>query len=728
PVLNATSAPGSYTEQNIANQLIDGAKSNRIPALTNLGKGVLVAAWDSRPNGAIDAPNPNSVVMRRSTDNGATWGPVTYIARGQLATATSPRYGYSDPSFVYDRETGTLFAFLVYSQDAGYVSSTYGNSTATDRTIIGAVITQSTDGGLTWSAPRDITPIAKPGSNKTNPQPGDVRGMFATSGEGIQLRYGTHKGRLIQQFTGRVKQADGTETTQAYALYSDDHGTTWKRGAYTGTKMDENKVVELSDGRVMLNSRDATFSGARKTAISTDGGVTYGPVTLDTELADPKNNASIFRMYPDAPAGSADAKKLIFTNTNNKANTDRVNLTARVSCDNGETWPGIRQIRSGTAAYSSGTALGNGRYGVLYEVNYGADIRYATFDTTWLNTVCAPMTAPAISYGANQSTQTVPVTITNQEATPISGTLTINDAAGFTAPTVPVPTIAPGSSATVKIQVSASSTMTQGEAEAVFTATDGKQSRALIPATRTSQDVPFAVTISDGTAPARNITTNPYRVGDKLTYTFRVTNTTGETVDVIPRESTFDTGFLTTSTANCRWRGLDSGARYTCRTATHTITQADLDRGYFYPRLIMEAVSTLDRTKVGTSTYEGEPIKLKEVTGPITVTGYHTNPATNYAPGDRISYSFTIANTGSRAFTVTPVEGSLETGFFTTSSPNCRWRGLAAGARYTCRTATHTITQADLDRGYFQPSATFETSGSGTPVRVTLEGQRIPLP
>ncbi|GAE71438.1 sialidase [Cutibacterium acnes JCM 18916] len=35
---------------------------------------------------------------------------------------------------------------------------------------------------------------------------------------------------------------------QAQSIYSDDHGITWHAGNPVGRMMDENKVVELSDG------------------------------------------------------------------------------------------------------------------------------------------------------------------------------------------------------------------------------------------------------------------------------------------------------------------------------------------------------------------------------------------------------------------------------------------------------------------------------------------------
>lgn len=438
-VVPPTSPPGQFTEQNLAADRTGANYFYRIPALAHVGDGVVLAAWDARPSSAADAPNSNSIVLRRSVDNGATWGGYIMVAAGFTGDATTARYGYSDPSFVVDRETGTVFCFFLYSKDVGFAGSQYGTDDA-NRRIISSVVVQSQDGGLIWSEPRFITDVTKPGS-ATNPQPGDVRTNFASSGEGIQLRYGPHAGRLIQQYSGYVRQANGSEVFQAYSVYSDDHGATWVKGAPVGAGMDENKVVELSDGRVMLNSRDSAGSKFRKVAISTDGGHSYGEVTLDRQLIDPTNNAAIARIFPDAPAGSADAKKLIFTNA--ASQTGRENVSARVSCDDGRTWPGFRTIRPGVSAYSTVTPLDGGKIGVLYEANYTSNMPLAVFDDVWLNYVCAPLSTPDITVRPGQSVD-VPLTITNQEdAALAAGAASIEVPTGWTARRRPCPTSRP---------------------------------------------------------------------------------------------------------------------------------------------------------------------------------------------------------------------------------------------------------------------------------------------
>lgn len=387
PAISATSAmattleeadpatpPGTFREINLGTDRTDQNFFYRIPALAHLGNGVVLAAWDGRPGSAGDAPNPNSIIQRKSTDNGVTWGPVTTVAAGFTGIADQGKYGYSDPSYVVDDESGKTFAFFVYSKDQGFGGSTWGNDD-TNRQVLSAAVVESSDDGATWSKPRLITDVVKPGDGAV---PGAVRSTFATSGQGIQITRGQYAGRLVQQYAGDVMQSDGSRVIQAFSVYSDDHGATWQRGEFTGSAMDENKVVELSDGRLLLNSRDNAGGGYRKVAISSDGGHSYSAVTQDKNLPDPTNNAHITQMFPEAAANSAQARKLLYTGANSQ--TSRANVSARVSCDDGKTWPGLRTIRRGFSAYSVADTLDNGKFGVFYEGNYTDSMQLATFD------------------------------------------------------------------------------------------------------------------------------------------------------------------------------------------------------------------------------------------------------------------------------------------------------------------------------------------------------------
>lgn len=369
----------------------------RIVALASLGNGVVLASYDGRPDGG-DSPSPNSILQRRSTDGGVTWGAPTYIAQGQAGATGVQKYGFSDPSYIVDRDTGKVFNFHVFSKNVGFASSVIGNDDA-NLSIISSEVSVSTDGGVSWStdptnqpslppaASSLITTVVKPVGQTVNgvANVAGVIGQFAASGEGIQLRYGAYAERLIQQYVGRVIQPSGNVIYQAYSVYSDDGGSTWHMGSPVGVGMDENKVVELSNGNVMLNSRSSDASRYRKVSISTDGGVTYSVPTSETQLPDPRNNGAITRMYPDAAEGSADAKILLFTNANSQ--TSRVNGTVRYSCDDGTTWSAGRLFHTGAMSYSTIIALGDDMFGIFYEGTSNTLI-FARVDKAWLGVSC----------------------------------------------------------------------------------------------------------------------------------------------------------------------------------------------------------------------------------------------------------------------------------------------------------------------------------------------------
>lgn len=325
-----------------------GAPVYRIPALAVTTRGTLLAAFDARASLA-DLPSYIVVAVRRSTDQGRTFGPA------MLVRADTAPYGYGDPSFIVDRTTGRVFLFYAASVRQGFAGSHAGVS-EDDPDVLQADLSWSDDDGLTWQHRRITRAIKRP----------EWGGIFAASGEGIQLRSGPFAGRLIQQYVVRWRGANW-----AVSVWSDDHGSTWHAGALAGPGADENKAVELDDGRLLLNVRARPW---RKRAWSSDGGATWSALTDDSSLADPGNNGSII------PAGGG----LLLSHT--ASPTERVRLTLALSCDSGMTWPFRRVVVSGSAGYSTMTPLPDGRIGLLYERDHYRRISYLTFEPRWVGT------------------------------------------------------------------------------------------------------------------------------------------------------------------------------------------------------------------------------------------------------------------------------------------------------------------------------------------------------
>ena len=283
-----------------------------------------------------DVPSHIRLVMRRSRDGGRNWDAL------RVVRADTAPLGFGDPSLLVDRVTGRVFLFHAASVRQGF----FGGATGTrddDPEVLHADVSWSDDDGATWSHRRLTSRIKAP----------IWGGFFASSGAGVQLR----RGRLLQPF---VIRKDGA--TWAAVLRSDDHGEQWTMGALVGPGLDEFEVAELSDGTVMLNSRAKPH---RLVATSVDGGVTFTEPRPDRTLLDPANNASLVRVDPLAPDGSARARQLLFSNT---ADTSRrANLTLRLSCDDGATWRSSHVLAPGASAYSTLAMLPGDDVGVLYE-------------------------------------------------------------------------------------------------------------------------------------------------------------------------------------------------------------------------------------------------------------------------------------------------------------------------------------------------------------------------
>jgi sialidase-1 len=432
-----------------------GSPYYRIPALAVSTKGTVLAAYDARPTLA-DLPSNIHMVLRRSTDNGKTW------QDQQIVRQDPAPQGYGDPSLLVDRRTGRIFMFYAAGRNQGYGGGATGND-PNDPDVLQADYSYSDDDGLTWKH-RRITPQIK------DPAWG---GMFAASGAGIQIKRGSYAGRLVQQYSVRYQGQNW-----AASAYSDDHGDTWQMGALVGPGTDENKSVELEDGRLMLNSRARPN---RLVAYSSDGGQSWQGLHADPNLIDPADNGSILRYNENAAPGTEQASWLLFSN--NESTSSRTNLVVKQSCDNGKTWPIRKVVEPGFAAYSTLTRLPDGNFGLLWESQNYQRITFSKFSREWLDGVCAPLTVTAPRDAAAGSTTSVSVQVTSQTSADLDGTVTLTDLpAGWSAGTVQVPRLRAGQSATVSVPLTVpSGTTTNAYPFRAVYRTDHGQSTTPIP-------------------------------------------------------------------------------------------------------------------------------------------------------------------------------------------------------------------------------------------------------
>lgn len=330
------------------------ATTYRIPDIAVTTHGTILLAYDRRNGSAGDLPNDIDTLVVRSTDGGRTWSaPVDAVDYPAPA-------GCGDSSMVVDRRTGRVLLFCTYSAgQVGYGNSQPGTADTTDPHTLHVQVRHSDDDGRTWSAPTDL-----------NPQVKDVawRGYFASSGHGLQ----TAAGRLIQPVA-----VHGADDKNHFAdLYSDDRGATWHRGALSGPGNNESKALQLANGTVVQNIRPVS-AGYRLIATSTDGGATFSPSRPDPRLPDPSVNADEIRVNPGRHGPHR--HWLLFVNPADQL--ARRNLTIRLSCDDGATWPVQRLLHAGPAGYAAMAMLPDGRVGVFYENGTSSSTEKLTFTT-----------------------------------------------------------------------------------------------------------------------------------------------------------------------------------------------------------------------------------------------------------------------------------------------------------------------------------------------------------
>jgi sialidase-1 len=321
-----------------------GIACYRIPSLVTAPNGDLLVAIDERvPScGDLKWSRDINIVLRRSNDGGKTWSDIERVADFPDGRSAS------DPSMIVDRETSEIFLFYNYMDlDA-------------EPEVYYLHVVSSVDNGVTWSKPRDITSqIAKPEWHN------DFK--FITSGRGIQTRGGKLLHTMVNLDSG------------LHVFGSNDHGASWYLIDTPVLPGNESKIVELMDGRWMINSR-MNGSGVRYVHVSDNEGASWVSHPA-SDLIDPGCNGSIIRLSTVAPDGSGRNRLLL---SNAKSAESRKNMTVRLSYDEGMSWSPGKTIYSGSSAYSSLTVLENGDIGLLFEKDDYTENVFVRFSLGWL--------------------------------------------------------------------------------------------------------------------------------------------------------------------------------------------------------------------------------------------------------------------------------------------------------------------------------------------------------
>ncbi len=321
----------------------DGYALYRNPGIAVLGDGTVIAFTEARR--PPDNPKLGSdwaasgIACRVSRDGGATFEEKRWMDKSEQGPT-------HNPTPVADtREPHTLHFLYGKNYSRVYYAVTR-------------------DSGRTWSQPRDITDAFEPFRGAY-----DWKVVATGIGHGAMLSSGRI---LVPAWLSLGTIGHGHRPSRVGAVYSDDGGETWLPGGLVPDTLknpSETQAAELSDGRVLLNIRNEESARRRAFAYSCDGGLTFSAPLLHPTLWEPVCCASFVRVPQDGGCGRA---ALVFVNPDSQSEYEtsgvslpsglysRHHLSARLSQDDGATWPWKRVIEEGVSGYSDIAARSDG--------------------------------------------------------------------------------------------------------------------------------------------------------------------------------------------------------------------------------------------------------------------------------------------------------------------------------------------------------------------------------
>jgi len=324
-----------------------GYHTYRIPAIEAAPDGSLIAFAEARKYNADDpgfGRQEIDLVFKRSTNNGATWSPMTLLEHaGEYWSA-------ANAATLVDRTNGRVWVI--------YLRARPGRSTETSRPgtdDFQTIARWSDDNGRSWSEPKDLTTVGRDTSDQA------WRASVPGPGGAIQTR----KGRLIVPMW--------KTPFENFSIYSDDHGRTWQRSKMVPGKErgDENQIVELADGRLLMDCRQN--SGPHRWLVeSSDAGATWSERRSGVTVTPVMCAIERFTLK----AAGDDRDRIVWTGPKGP---QRQRLAIRVSEDEGKTFGSERLISENFAAYSDLTVLNDKTIGVLWERGVEHGYQFITF-------------------------------------------------------------------------------------------------------------------------------------------------------------------------------------------------------------------------------------------------------------------------------------------------------------------------------------------------------------
>ena len=320
----------------------------RIPGLIQTRKGTLIGCFDARYDNEVDLCRDIDVAVVRSTDGGQTWT----LPQVNMDSGPGMANGCGDPCILQDKK-GRIWmqALACHFAPGARAINASGQGTAPDKTGQWEMV-YSDDEGKTWSKIVNVTEQVKKD---------EWHLILAGPGNGICTKSG------VIVFPAQIWQHGANPNCRSTICYSKDGGKHWKMGNGVPAKTSECQVVELKDGRLMLNCRNEAYGGKRIVYVTDDLGETWeAHETNSKTLNDPTCQASLV-----AVKTKKYGRLLLFSNPWIHG---RSNMSIRASRDEGLTWSdGVLYDARGCMGYSCIAMTDPEHVGIIYETCHRND-------------------------------------------------------------------------------------------------------------------------------------------------------------------------------------------------------------------------------------------------------------------------------------------------------------------------------------------------------------------
>lgn len=357
----------------------------RIPAITQLEDGRILALCDYRPCGADIGFGRVDIYGRLSSSDRTQWDNHFVMAEG-TGVPGALDCGFGDPAVVTDRETGEVLVLSVCG------NTPYGAQTTTRQNPNRISLFRSVDNCATWEKWKEITEDVYTLFDESTHGP--IQSCFVTSGKIFQsstVKVGSHY-RIYLALTARP---NGNRV-----IFSDDFGKTWKplggKDALPVKHGDEAKCEEIPGGLV-ISSRargGRYFNVFRYSDVASAEGVWDEPAYSSESVKGcyAKENACNGELLIIPALRTSDGVKVLLALQSVPLGPKRRNVGiyykeidgTETSEELASNWSGPYKVSDKPSAYSTMIQLKNGGIAFLYEESNkvqtnGYDIVYEEF-------------------------------------------------------------------------------------------------------------------------------------------------------------------------------------------------------------------------------------------------------------------------------------------------------------------------------------------------------------